>query len=66
MSILDHVTLFVSDYARSKALHVAAIAAGARDFGPPGPRPVYHAHYYGGFVLDFDGHNVEAVVHSPE
>lgn len=129
MSLLDHVTLFVSDYPRSKAFyeaalaplgvkllmeygqaagfgreqkadfwigagptsyhrpehlriltpshiafaarskeevdgfHRAALAAGGTDFGPPGPRPVYHAGYYGAFILDPDGHNVEAVIH---
>lgn len=43
----------------------AAIAAGGRDNGPPGPRPHYHANYYGAFVLDPDGHNIEAVCHTP-
>jgi catechol 2,3-dioxygenase-like lactoylglutathione lyase family enzyme len=41
----------------------AALAAGGRDNGPPGPRPHYHEHYYGAFVLDPDGHNIEAVCH---
>lgn len=45
------------------AFYAAAIAAGGRDNGPPGPRPHYHANYYGAFVLDPDGHNVEAVFH---
>jgi len=129
MSLLDHVTLIVSDYARSKAFyekalaplgakpimefgkaggfgrrqkpdfwisegptsfqqpeqlkaitpihlaftaasreevdafHAAALAAGAKDFGKPGPRPEYHPGYYGAFVLDPDGHDVEAVFH---
>jgi len=44
----------------------AALAAGGRDNGGPGPRPHYHKHYYGAFVLDPDGHNVEAVCHEPE
>jgi catechol 2,3-dioxygenase-like lactoylglutathione lyase family enzyme len=43
----------------------AAMAAGGRDNGPPGPRPHYHEHYYGAFVLDPDGHNIEAVCHTP-
>jgi catechol 2,3-dioxygenase-like lactoylglutathione lyase family enzyme len=129
MSILDHVTLVVSDYARSKAFYEkalaplgirpimefgqacgfgrdgkpefwigtgptsfqkpeqlkiitpthlafaartradvdafyeAALAAGAKDFGAPGPRPQYHPGYYGAFVLDPDGHDIEAVIH---
>lgn len=42
-----------------------ALAAGGRDNGPPGPRPHYHPGYYGAFVLDPDGHNIEAVYHDP-
>jgi catechol 2,3-dioxygenase-like lactoylglutathione lyase family enzyme len=130
MSILDHVSLMVSDYARSKAFYEkvlaplgiklimeygeaggfgrdtkpdfwiakgpasfqtpeqvriitpthlafaarsreevdafyrAALEAGGKDFGAPGPRPVYHPGYYGAFALDPDGHNVEAVIHN--
>ncbi len=48
------------------AFHAAALAAGGRDNGAPGPRPHYHANYYGAFVLDPDGHNIEAVCHAPE
>ena len=44
----------------------AAIAAGGKDNGAPGLRPMYHPSYYGAFVLDADGHNVEAVCHKPE
>jgi catechol 2,3-dioxygenase-like lactoylglutathione lyase family enzyme len=47
------------------AFHVAALAAGAHDDGPPGLRPHYHDHYYGAFVIDPDGHPVEAVCHAP-
>ena len=46
------------------AFYAAAIAAGATDNGPPGLRPLYHEHYYGAFVLDADGHNVEVVCHA--
>ena len=46
------------------AFHRAALDAGGRDNGAPGRRPLYHPHYYGGFVLDPDGNNVEAVCHS--
>jgi catechol 2,3-dioxygenase-like lactoylglutathione lyase family enzyme len=46
------------------AFHRAALAAGGRDNGEPGMRPIYHPRYYGGFVLDPDGNNVEAVCHS--
>ena len=48
------------------AFYKAAIAAGGRDNGPPGIRPHYHPNYYGAFVLDPDGHNIEAVCHTPE
>src|SRR5579862_7851050 len=65
---LAHITpVHVAFVARSRqevdAFHAAALAAGGRDHGKPGPRPEYHAGYYGAFVLDPDGHNVEAVVH---
>jgi hypothetical protein len=45
------------------AFHEAGLAAGGTDNGPPGERPHYHPGYYGAFVLDPDGHNVEAVYH---
>jgi catechol 2,3-dioxygenase-like lactoylglutathione lyase family enzyme len=48
------------------AFYEAAIAAGGRDNGAPGPRPHYHPNYYGAFVFDPDGNNVEAVCHAPE
>jgi len=46
------------------AFHAAALAAGGRDNGAPGLRPQYHANYYGAFVIDPDGNNVEAVCHT--
>jgi catechol 2,3-dioxygenase-like lactoylglutathione lyase family enzyme len=48
------------------AFHAAALAAGGSDNGAPGPRPIYHPGYYGAFVLDPDGNNVEAVCHTPQ
>ena len=48
------------------AFYKAAMAAGGRDNGPPGLRPHYHENYYGAFVLDPDGHNIEVVCHTPE
>lgn len=45
--------------------HAEALSAGAQDDGPPGLRPHYHPHYYGAFVVDVDGHPIEAVCHSP-
>lgn len=47
------------------AFHKAALEAGGKDNGLPGLRPHYHANYYGAFVLDPDGHNIEAVCHLP-
>lgn len=47
------------------AFYQAAIAAGGRDNGAPGLRPQYHERYFGAFVFDLDGHNVEAVCHRP-
>ena len=58
-----HVAFRVSNRKLVDAFHRAALAAGGRDNGAPGPRPHYHEHYYGAFVLDPDGHNIEAVCH---
>jgi predicted lactoylglutathione lyase len=48
------------------AFHAAALKAGGTDNGKSGLRPEYHQHYYGAFVLDPDGHNIEAVCHAPQ
>ena len=61
-----HVAFVAADRAQVRAFHAAAMAAGGRDNGPPGVREVYHPTYYGAFVLDPDGHNIEAVCHKPE
>ncbi len=58
-----HVAFAAKDRASVDAFHAAALAVGAKDNGPPGPRPVYHPGYYGAFVFDPDGNNVEAVCH---
>ncbi len=58
-----HVAFRVLNRERVDDFHAAALAAGGRDNGAPGPRPHYHANYYGAFVLDPDGHNIEAVCH---
>jgi catechol 2,3-dioxygenase-like lactoylglutathione lyase family enzyme len=58
-----HVAFRAATHGEVDAFHRAALAAGGRDNGAPGPRPHYHAKYYGAFVLDPDGHNVEAVCH---
>ena len=60
-----HVAIVAKDRATVDAFYAAALAAGGRDNGRPGLRPHYHPHYYGAFVLDPDGHNIEAVCHTP-
>jgi len=59
-----HVAILAKDRATVDAFYQAAIAAGGRDNGAPGIRAHYHPHYYGAFVLDPDGHNIEAVCHT--
>jgi catechol 2,3-dioxygenase-like lactoylglutathione lyase family enzyme len=61
-----HVAFAAKDRAQVRAFYEAALASGAKDNGPPGLRPHYHANYYGAFVIDPDGHNIEAVSHLPE
>jgi catechol 2,3-dioxygenase-like lactoylglutathione lyase family enzyme len=61
-----HLAFTAANRAEVRAFYAAAIAAGATDNGAPGLRPHYHPNYYGAFVLDPDGHNVEAVCHNPE
>jgi predicted lactoylglutathione lyase len=53
----------VRDRATVDEFHRVATSAGYADNGEPGERPQYHPGYYGAFVLDPDGHNVEAVFH---
>jgi catechol 2,3-dioxygenase-like lactoylglutathione lyase family enzyme len=60
-----HVAFAANDRATVDAFYRAAIEAGGTDNGPPGLRPLYHPNYYGAFVLDPDGHNVEAVCRQP-
>jgi catechol 2,3-dioxygenase-like lactoylglutathione lyase family enzyme len=59
-----HVALRADDRAAVDAFHAAALAAGGTDNGAPGLRPQYHPGYYGAFVIDPDGNNVEAVHHT--
>jgi catechol 2,3-dioxygenase-like lactoylglutathione lyase family enzyme len=61
-----HVAFRAESRAQVDAFYAAALAAGGRDNGPPGPRPHYHEGYYGAFVLDPDGHNIEAVCHDAQ
>ena len=60
-----HIALVAKSRAAVDAFYKAAMEAGARDNGAPGLRPHYHANYYGAFVFDYDGHNIEAVCHAP-
>jgi catechol 2,3-dioxygenase-like lactoylglutathione lyase family enzyme len=60
-----HVAIAAKDRASVDAFYRAALAAGGKDNGPPGVRSHYHPNYYGAFVFDPDGHNIEAVCHAP-
>jgi catechol 2,3-dioxygenase-like lactoylglutathione lyase family enzyme len=60
-----HVAFRANGRAIVRDFHREALAAGGKDNGAPGVRPHYHEHYYGAFVHDPDGHNVEAVCHEP-
>ena len=60
-----HVAFAAPDRATVDSFYTAAIAAGGRDNGKPGLRPHYQPNYYGAFVLDPDGHNIEAVCYAP-
>jgi catechol 2,3-dioxygenase-like lactoylglutathione lyase family enzyme len=59
-----HIAFRVARRSLVDAFYNAALAAGGRDNGAPGLRPHYHPNYYGAFVLDPDGHNIEAVCHA--
>lgn len=58
-----HIAFLAADRTQVDAFHAAALAAGGTDNGRPGLRPHYHPDYYAAFVLDRDGHNIEAVRH---
>lgn len=60
-----HLALAAATRAEVDAFHAAALAHGGTDNGAPGTRPHYHDNYYGAFVLDPDGNNLEAVCHGP-
>lgn len=61
-----HIAFTAQTRAQVDAFYAAAIAAGGIDNGAPGLRTHYHPNYYGAFVIDPDGHNIEAVCHAAE
>jgi len=61
-----HISFRVNKRSLVDAFYTAALAVGGRDNGPPGLRSHYHPNYYGAFVLDLDGHNIEAVCHETQ
>ena len=61
--MFDHV--IAENRRQVDAFHRAALVAGGKDNGMPGPRPHYHPNYYAAFVIGPDGHNIEAVCHAP-
>jgi len=61
-----HFAFVAKNRAAVRAFHAAALQAGGKDNGAPGLRPHYHENYYGAFVFDPDGHNIEAVCHLKE
>jgi catechol 2,3-dioxygenase-like lactoylglutathione lyase family enzyme len=61
-----HIAFSAKDRATVDAFHEAATSAGGKDNGAPGIRAHYHENYYGAFVHDADGNNIEAVCHRPE
>jgi catechol 2,3-dioxygenase-like lactoylglutathione lyase family enzyme len=60
-----HVAFACKDRDTVNAFYAAAMAVGGKDHGQPGLRPQYHPNYFGAFILDPDGHNIEAVCHVP-
>ncbi len=61
-----HIAFRAPSRAAVRAFHAAALEAGGKDYGAPGIRATYHPNCYGAFVLDPDGNNLEAVIHTPE
>lgn len=61
-----HIAFAAKSREQVRQFHAAALVAGAKDNGAPGLRPDYHPNYYGAYVIDPDGHNLEAVCHLPE
>ena len=66
VSVATHVAFATESRKIVDEFYAAAMAAGGRDNGKPGLRPQYHENYYGAYVFDPDGNNIEAVCHSPK
>jgi catechol 2,3-dioxygenase-like lactoylglutathione lyase family enzyme len=66
VALSGHVCFQATNRASVDAFYGAALAAGGRDNGAPGLRPQYHPSYYAAFVIDPDGHHLEAVCHQPD
>jgi catechol 2,3-dioxygenase-like lactoylglutathione lyase family enzyme len=66
IGLSGHVCFTAARRAAVDAFYEAALAAGGRDNGKPGLRPIYHPNYYAAFIVDPDGHRIEAVCHQPE
>jgi len=60
-----HIAFAAQSREQVRAFYAAALAAGGKDNGPPGIREIYHPNYYAAFVISPDGHNIEAVSHTP-
>ena len=63
---IDHIAFKAKTRKAVDEFYAAALKAGGKDNGSPGLRPHYHENYYGAFVFDPDGHNIEAVCHLPK
>jgi len=61
-----HIAFAAENRDQVNKFYEAALAADGKDNGPPGIREEYHPDYYGAFIYDLDGHNIEAVCHNPE
>lgn len=61
-----HIAFAADNREQVRQFYDAALGAGGKDNGKPGIREEYHPDYYGAFVIDPDGHNIEAVCHKPE
>jgi catechol 2,3-dioxygenase-like lactoylglutathione lyase family enzyme len=61
-----HIAFSADNRQQVRDFHAAALSAGGKDNGAPGLREHYHPNYYGAFVIDLDGHNIEAVCHNAE